>query len=368
MKHVLKLFMELVKIPSATGKEFMTVGYIQSFLSRLGFRTWQDSAGNTVGSNCGNLYAYLELDHRFETVVFSAHTDTVLPLGQTVKPVIKGAKISSDGTTILGADNRGGIAAILLMAQSIDISKMKSNLLLFFPIHEESGQMGSSFFSFNQKIKYIFNVDESSKPGNFVYASLSHLSFDIKVKGKSVHAAKSYTKGIHAIVAASKLIGRLKLGSDKKRGWTMNIGKIEGGGSTNVVPDAVMMRGEVRAFNQGTLNSKLAQIKKAMKYVEHSTGAVCELLVKQDDFVPPFDGIKDPVLTKICVHASKQLGLHPRFARSFSSSDANSFSSLGYKVISVARGGSKPHSKSEYIEVHDIEVTAHLLECLTYLC
>ncbi len=135
MINIEQIFLDLVKIPSATGKESMTIGYIQKFLNNLGYKTWQDDAGNIVGSNCGNLYAYLEVDPSFETIVFSAHTDTVLPIGKAVKVIKIGAKIYSDGTTILGADNRAGIAAILDVAQGLDKSMLHNNLLLFFRVY-----------------------------------------------------------------------------------------------------------------------------------------------------------------------------------------------------------------------------------------
>ncbi len=368
MKNIEQIFFDLVKIPSATGRESMTVGYIQKYLNNLGYKTWQDDVGNIVGSNCGNLYAYLEIDPSFDTVVFSAHADTVLPIGSAVKAIKVGTKMRSDGTTILGADNRAGIAAILDMAQGLDHNILHTNLLLFFPVHEEAGKMGSAYFKSKQKIKYVFNVDESSRPGNFVYASLSHLSFEIRVSGKAAHAAKSYNKGVNAIVAASKLISRLKLGSDKQIGWTMNIGLINGGLSTNVVPDNVLIKGEVRAYTKKVLDVKLKEIQNLMRSISSMVGAKFDLILKTDSMVPPFDGLKDPDLTKICKIACSHLNLKPKFVKSFSSSDANSFASLGYRVISVARGGAKPHSLGEYVLIDDLYVTKSLLERILYLC
>lgn len=368
MKTIEELFFDLVKIPSATGKEAMTSQFIEQYLANLGFTIWHDCAGNTVGSNCGNLYAYCEVDPSFSTVVLSAHMDTVLPVGQRIKIVRDGDRVMSAGETILGADNRAGIAALLGLAGHLDMTKLKVNVLLFFPVHEEAGKMGSSLFSCKQSVKYILNIDESSHPGTFVYASLSHLGFSITIHGKAAHAAKSYSKGIHAILAASQLVTKLKLGGDKDEGWTMNIGHIIGGGSTNVIPDKVEIKGEVRAFDMVTLQKKITEIKRVTKAVAKTSGATFDLLLHDRDFVPPFNGKKQGEIVDVVERACREMGIKPRLIKSFSSSDANSFASLGYPVLSVARGGGKPHSPAEYLDLSDLSKTQTLLEHILYLC
>lgn len=367
MKKLESIFEELIRIPSTTGSEAMTVNYIEQYCNRLGWKTWQDTAGKKVGSNCGNLYAYYEVDPLLDTVVLSAHTDTVLLEGQRVIPRRVGEKMISDGKTILGADNRAGISALLGVAVSLDKQKLKNNVLLFFPVHEEAGKMGSSEFKFSGKVKYVLNVDESMAPGNFVYASLSHLSYKIRVRGKATHAAKHYEKGVSAIVAAAKLINKLKLGGDREKGWTMNLGVIEGGKAINIVPDYVEIRGEVRAYEQRVLTNKLQEIKRAIVKTIRETNTKIELRLDEDDFVQPFGGKLGGKLQEICREGSKKLGLRAKFVRSFSSSDANSFAYLGYETISVARGGSNPHSTGETFKIGDLDKTQNLLMEILYL-
>ncbi|MFH2019586.1 MAG: M20/M25/M40 family metallo-hydrolase [bacterium] len=367
MKKLESIFEELIKIPSTTGCEAMTVDYIEKYFKAIGWKTWQDTAGKVVGSSCGNLYAYYEVDPLLETVVLSAHTDTVLLEGQRVVPRKVGDKMISDGTTILGADNRAGITALLGVAVVLDKKKLKNNVLLFFPVHEEAGKMGSSQFKFSGKVKYVLNVDESMAPGNFVYSSLSHLSYKIEVKGKAAHAAKDYLKGVSAIVASAILISKLKLGGDREMGWTMNLGIIEGGKAINIIPDYVEIRGEVRAYKQGVLAIKLQEIRRAVVKTMGETNTKIELKLDEGDFVQPFEGKLGGKLQEICREGSKKLRLRAKFVRSFSSSDANSFASLGYETISVARGGSNPHSTRESFKIGDLNMTKNLLLEILYL-
>src|SRR5258706_8730922 len=202
--ELIKLFKDACSINSPSGEELAMAKFITKSIDNKGWQVWSD--------DMGNLYAYLEVNSKFETVAFSAHMDTVAGKNDKIEVLFDGKTFKSNGKTILGADNRIGICSLISLA-NIDKSKLKNNVLLFFPTHEESGKMGSSLFKFEKsKIKYFFNVDGGDAPGVFVYKSLGFHTFRIHVHGVSAHAAKNYEDGKNALLAASELVTKLPMG------------------------------------------------------------------------------------------------------------------------------------------------------------
>ena len=170
---LVETFLELVKIPSASGHEKMIANYVEKKMEGLGWEVWNDNLGEQNDCDTGNVYAYLEKNKELPTLVFSAHMDTVQKTGDQVSPVVRDGVIKSDGTTILGADNKAGVTSLLVAAGTIKKDYLNINLLFFFPTREEAGVMGSSRFEFDKsKIKYVFNIDSSDTPGVFIYKSL----------------------------------------------------------------------------------------------------------------------------------------------------------------------------------------------------
>lgn len=281
--------------------------------------------------------------------------DTVQGVGDKVKVVFDGQMFKSDGKTILGADNKSGVTTLLANAVNLKKESLDSNILYFFPVREEAGIMGSSFFVFPEgKIKYVFNVDNGDTPGVFVYRSLGYQTFKIEISGKSAHAAKNYNLGKDAIKAAGRLLCALPTGKNEKEGWTMNIGKICGGSAINVVCDKVVLDGELRAFKVGTMSLLKNKITNICSRVGEKTGCKISLLPDKASFIAPFHGDRKSEISQISSQAALAVGLKPVFKEVFSTSDANSFSAKGFSVISVSRGGENGHSNKESLKLKDL--------------
>ncbi len=106
--RIVQTFLDLVAIDSPSGDEDAIAAELERRLKALGLDASQDSAGNVLARREG----------AGEAILLSAHMDTVEP-GRGIKPVWDGADIiRSDGTTILGADNKAGCAVILEVIQS----------------------------------------------------------------------------------------------------------------------------------------------------------------------------------------------------------------------------------------------------------
>ena len=109
-ERLLKEFLEFVQIDSESCNERAMGERLCEVLKELGLEPITDEAGKTYNSNGFNVFA--RLPGEGEPVGLSAHMDTVVP-GIGIKPQIKDGVIYSDGTTILGGDDKSGICAIL---------------------------------------------------------------------------------------------------------------------------------------------------------------------------------------------------------------------------------------------------------------
>lgn len=361
---LITLFTESVSIISPSGSEGKTAVWIKNKLEPAGWEVWVDKTGQKNESDTGNVYAYLEADPKFETLVFCAHMDTVAKPADEIKVVFDGEVFRSDGNTILGADNRGGIVPLIFLGLNIRKEKLKDNLLLFFPTREEGGKMGSSFFEFDRsKVKYVFNMDGGDSPGTFVYKSLGFLNFVIKVKGVAAHAAAAYEKGKNAILVASEIVKSLPLGKDEKEGTTLNIGYIQGGGATNIVPDFVEIKGELRAFEELKMKKLFEKVSEICSKVAKTYGV--DVTVEKDadqSYATPFKGVADSEICRVCQEAAEKVGLKPILQSAYYTSDANNFSGKGFQTIVVSRGGKNAHSKEEEIALEDIVKTCELVQ------
>lgn len=363
--NLVQLFTELVEIPSPSGKENNVATYIEHYFKKLDWEVWRDDAGSKNDSDTGNLYAYLEVNKDFETLAFSSHMDTVEKENEQIKVQFDGEILRSDGTTILGADNKAGVATLMGAAADLDRTKLKYNILFFFSTREELGKMGASYFTFEKsKIKYFFNLDEGATPGTFVYKAFGYDSFTITVKGLAAHAGQAYEKGIDAIKASGILLAHLPVGKNTEEDWTLNIGKIEGGHATNVVCDLVTLFGELRGGSDEAMHHVAHLVEATCKEVGETTKATITFQHDQNRHISSFNSSHFKDLYAICETAGKKIGTTATFNVTSSINEANIFGALGYKVITISRGGSNAHSIKEELKLSELKKSVEFVEAL----
>ena len=116
-ERLVERFLRYVQVDSPTKEERDFALLLMEELKELGLAVHMDDAGEKVGSNAGNVVATLQGNAEGTPMLFSCHMDTVSP-GRGIKPVIKEGTIYSDGTTILGGDDKAGIAAVMATMRS----------------------------------------------------------------------------------------------------------------------------------------------------------------------------------------------------------------------------------------------------------
>jgi tripeptide aminopeptidase len=370
-KRLLETFFELLKIKSPSREEKQIADYVSDILQSLGLTVITDDAGKKIGSNAGNIIALLESNYengatRTPPLFFGAHLDTVCVNGE-IKPEIRDKKIiNKNKNCILGADDKVAIAAIIEAIRTIKDFKIKAgDIYLIFTIAEEVGLLGSKNMKLKPlKAKYGFLFDGDGEIGTIFNQAPFHNAIDITIIGKAAHAGISPEKGINAIQVASHAISKMKLGRIEP-GTTCNIGKIEGGIATNIIPEKVEIKAEARSLEEEKLEKLTGQIVKDFATGAKENGAKAKFKVKRE-----YDGFKIsenelPII--MAKNVFEKLGIKFKIISTVGGSDVNILNSRGKMAINLSAGMENVHSNKEYVKIAELEkLTTLILELCTY--
>lgn len=361
MSRLVEEFLELVQIDSETKHEQVIAPILVQKLEAMGFDVFQDDAHTRNGHGAGNIIATLKGDESIEPIYFTVHMDTVVP-GVGIKPEIReDGYIYSDGTTILGADDKAGMAAIFEMARRIKEKNIAHGTIQFIiTAGEESGLVGAKELDPAHIIaKYGFAVDSDGKVGGIVVAAPFQAKVNVKVFGKTAHAGVAPEKGISAITVAAKAVAQLKLGRLDEE-TTANIGRFEGGKATNIVCDEVTIFAEARSIDEAKLNAQTAHMKETFERVAKENGARAEVEVALS--YPGFRVTEADKVVQIAQAAAKAVGREPQLGISGGGSDANVIAGFGIPTVNLSVGYEEIHTTNERIPVEELEKLADLLE------
>jgi tripeptide aminopeptidase len=356
-KRLVESFMELVKIDSVSREERNLADFLIEKLEGFGLDVIVDQAGEKVKSNSGNIIARLKGNIKKATpIMFSTHMDTVVP-GKNIKPICDGEKIVSNGKTILGADDKAAIAALL---ESLHIIKEKNilhgDIEIVFSICEEIGLYGAKNLDISKlKSQIGFVLDAGGRVGKIITTAPSQNSLEITIYGKAAHAGSSPEEGINAIQVAGFALSRMKLGRIDEE-TTTNIGIISGGKATNIVPDKVTLKGEVRSRKEEKLEKYTEQLKKITEDTAQEFKAKAEVKINRE--YSCYNLSSDNQVVKISMKAAKDMGLQPELCPSGGGSDANVFNEKGFPSVVLSVGMEKVHTVDEYILVKNLKDTA----------
>lgn len=352
--HLIKLFIETIKVDALSGKEKPLADYIKSFLGRYNYEITADGSHLYSNSNTGNLICKVGDGGDF---VLTAHMDTARPT-LNVKPKILDDRIVSSGDTVLGVDNRAGVAILLFTLEKIAQEKIPvKDFTVAFTTCEETTLYGSKYLGLNGKIKYGFVLDSGYRPGNFINSACGALGFKIKIIGKASHSGISPEKGINSLLIASRAISNLPLGRIDDES-TMNIGTLKGGNAVNVIPETTELEGEIRSFDVNKVDTYFKLTVDAFRKEADSLGGKIEV-ESNWDFKPYTVSESSPVIKEI-YRVMEKVGLKPTPKISLGGSDANSLNENGIQAVNLGIGAQNPHSNDEFIFIEDLVKSAEI--------
>lgn len=359
-------FKTLVEIDSISREEGAISHEIRTILESLGAEVFIDASGRQTGSDTGNLIAKFEGDKAVPPLLLNAHMDTVEP-GKGVGVEFTDGVFKSDGNTVLGADDKSAVAIIIETLRVLEENGISHGPLeVVFTICEEIGLLGAKHLDYRLlTAPYGYALDTADTETVITRAPAAN-RFDLTVYGKSAHAGADPEKGINAIVLASQAISGLELGRIDDE-TTCNIGFIDCPGATNVVPEKVRVKGEVRSHD----TEKLAQVTETIvgafeRVVEthpdrDAVAGVPGISVDIENEFPKTEIAETHPVVRMARQAAKNLGRQMHARKTGGGSDANIFFSKGIVTGVIGTGMRDIHTVREWIQLSDMVKTVELL-------
>ena len=359
-RRILDEFWQLTRITSTSGKERQIADYLQEKSKTLGLAFYEDDAGQWVNGSAGNLIITLApTGEVYHPVLLCAHLDTVEP-AQDVQPVLENGIIRSRGETILGADDKAGIAIILEALKVILENQIEhGGLEVVFTIWEEGGLFGAKNLNIDRlsaRLGYVLDCDGA--PGTIITRAPSQDRISAQIRGKAAHAGINPEDGVNAIFVAACAISRMKIGRLDEE-TTANIGVISGGRATNIVPDLVFVEGEARSLVGARREKQTRTMCAELTRTAGELGAKVDLETETlyHDFALP----ENSKVVQLALTAARNLGLSARLVSSGGGSDANIFNQRGIVCANLGIGMQKVHTKEEFIKLEDMVNSVRLL-------
>lgn len=355
-------FIDMVKISSPSRQEGAFAAYAQKELEALGFSVEFDAAGAKTDGNTGNLIASLPGSTDAEALMFCCHMDTVTPCVD-IQPMIENGIIRSDGTTILGGDDKAGIAAIIEGVRRIQERGVEHGLLqVLLTICEEVGMHGAKNLDYSKvKARRVFVLDAEGPLGQIVVQGPAKDGIKAVVHGRTAHAGLSPERGISAIQVAARAIERMKLLRIDSE-TTANIGTISGGAATNIVAEQVEITAEARSLSNNKLDVQSTHMKTCFERVAAELGATVDVDIQRS--YAAFKLTENDPVVQQCIAAMRSLRLNPELVSTGGGSDCNIFNACGMAAVDLAIGMTNVHTKEESIRISDLEMAACLIEAL----
>lgn len=352
-QRLIELFQTIVAIDSPTGEERAMSEYVSAFLTRLGLTPTIDTHNNVFARIPGS---GLLIDQ--SAVLFNAHLDTVEP-GRGIRCIVDGDTLRSEGNTILGADNKVAVAAILEMTETLlEIQGNYPPIELLFTTSEEVANLGAIHFDYSQitaKIGYSFD-STGELVGGIIIASPFYNRFDITIEGKTAHAAQP-EQAINALTIFSAGYNQLHMGrlSDQT---VCNIGHLQAGHVRNSVPGTVTLNGEVRSFTETELENTTKHITDTFEKTSTIHGGHANI-----DIVRENGGFMYTEQDPLVQHVATQIRIlqkTPNYIIASGCYDANVIADHGIQILNIANGTQDVHSTNEHITISDFVYTTEL--------
>ncbi|TFJ93733.1 M20/M25/M40 family metallo-hydrolase [Lentibacillus salicampi] len=356
-------FFELVQIDSETGYEAEMADVLTKKFKDLGLDVKEDGSKEETGHGAGNLICTLKGNQAgVDPIYFTSHMDTVVP-GKGIKPSIKDGYIVSDGTTVLGADDKAGLAAILETIRTLKEQDITHGDIQFvITVGEESGLVGAKSIDGSLiNAKYGYAIDSNGAVGDVVVAAPTQAKLYAVMKGKTAHAGLAPEKGVSAITLAAKAVAKMPLGRIDDE-TTANIGRFEGGKQTNIVPDRVDILAEARSLVPEKMEKQVAEMKEAFENAANEYGGSAEVDVQV--MYPGFNQKSDDDVVAVAQDAAKSIGLESNLQKSGGGSDANIISGLGIPTVNLAVGYEDIHTTGERIPVDELVKITELVTAI----
>jgi tripeptide aminopeptidase len=362
------LLIQLIKIDSLSRKERNVALCLQREMESLGAEVWFDDAGEKVGGDTGNLIAHFRgTALGAPPLLLSAHMDTVVP-GEGIVPVLDGDILRTDGRTVLGGDDKSGVAIICEVLRVVKENQIPcSDIDCVFTICEEAGLIGAKCLDVSRLRARTGLVLDSDSVGFLFTKAPAANRMEFRVRGLEAHAGVCPEKGVSAIKVAAEGVARMRLGRIDDE-TTANIGVIEGGMAVNIVPNSVVLRGEARSHSEEKLERQTQHMLQCLQ--EAAARHVLELDGKQfqatveaqiDRDYDRMHVPEDSAIVRLVQAAARNLRVELKTLATGGGCDANVLNRKGLQVANLSTGMREIHTVNEWLDLKDLYLSAEMV-------
>ena len=360
--------MEIIRIDSPSKKEEPVAIKLQKDMEDIGAECIYDDAGEKVGGNVGNMLVKIKGNtDQAPTFFLSSHMDTVSP-GLGIKPVIEDGIMKSDGTTILGADDKSGVSILVEVIRTLKEQDLPhGDIEVAFTICEEIGLLGAKYFDTSQLDSSYGIVLDSSTPDRLVLKCPSSDYLTFRVHGLEAHAGICPENGINAIKIASDAISKMNIGRIDHE-TTANIGIIGGGEAVNIIPNLVKVTGEVRSHDNDKLDRQVQHMCDCFQSVAENYSVVLEgekktptIDIDVNRVYQKMDVSPSSKVTGMVDKAVSNLGHSIEHHTSGGGCDANYFNNNGIECVNLGTGMYELHTVNEYLVLDEFYRSAEIV-------
>jgi tripeptide aminopeptidase len=351
--RLVELFTTLCSINSPSRQEREMAEYVKGFLRGLGLEVREDHAAQQVEGNANNLIATLPANiSGVPRIFFSAHLDTVEP-NPNVKIIQENGIIRTDGSTILGADDKAGVSAILEAIRIVVENNLPhGQIQLLFTVCEEIGLRGARAMELSLvESDFGFVYDSGPPIGTVVSQTPTHDTLEVRLIGKPAHAGVEPEKGINAIEIAAHAIARMRLGRLDEE-TTANIGTIHGGHAINIVCPEVHLRAEARSRTMAKVNAQVAHMIECFERAAQERGGRAE--IHHERHYEGYQLTEEDMPVRVVHAAARKIGLEPLMRPTGGGADANIFIARGLPCCVVGTAMEKVHTHEEFVQVENL--------------
>ena len=358
--RLVQTFLDMVRLNTPPKQERAAAEIGRAILEELGFECVYDDAGEKVGGDVGNLVAFKKGTlPEAPSIFFSAHFDTV-EATPGLEPIIEGDMIRTDGHTVLGADDISGMAPILEAMRILDEQQIPhGDIQLLLTICEEIGLVGAKHLDPALiKARFGYVLDAGPPVGSLVYSAPTQDIFDVHIHGRPAHAGAQPEDGVSAIQVAARAIARMKLGRVDHE-TTANVGIIQGGTATNIIPAECYLKCEARSRSQAKLDTQREHMMNCFREEAAAAGITVDI-ENETAYVSYELGMDDPVLT-VGMAAAERIGLEPLLRVTGGGADANIFNANGFPTTVLGCGMQNIHRHDEFVLISDLVASTQLV-------
>ncbi len=360
--------MDIIRIDSPSRKEKDVARRLEEEMKDLGADCFYDDAGDKVEGNTGNLIVKLPGTKKDVPPFFlCSHMDTVSP-GEGIKPSVENGVMRSDGTTILGSDDKSGVSIMVEVLRTLKENNIPcADIEIAFTICEEIGLLGAKFLNASSFKSPYGIVLDSSTPERLVLRCPCSDIMEVKIHGVEAHSGLCPENGISAVEVLSDAVSKMNLGRIDYE-TTANIGKIKGGSATNIVPGLVEITAEARSHDEGKLDAQIQHMRdcfleaaKSRELFLDGERLCARAEVEIERVYPVMNVSPQATVTNLVLEAAANLRHDIKLHTSGGGCDANHINEKGIECVNLGTGMYELHTVNEYLLLDEFRRSAEIV-------